>query len=116
MTGTSDDEEGKWKNRSTTLRRLGRQYSPDVTPEVASRRLKQWIVGNPVLLGLLHENGWTASRHFIVDCQFSFVNRPTLVGCFRSAEHPFGRYAGGRYVHGRRQLPASGDAASGVGI
>ena len=50
MTGTSDDEEGKWKNRSTTLRRLGRQYSPDVTPEVASRRLKQWIVGNPVLL------------------------------------------------------------------
>lgn len=25
-------------------------------------RLKQWIVGNPVLLGLLHENGWTASR------------------------------------------------------
>ena len=47
MTGTSDDEEGKWKNRSTTLRRLGRQYSPDVTPEVASRRLKQWIVGNP---------------------------------------------------------------------
>ena len=51
MTGTSDDEEGKWKNRSTTLRRLGRQYSPDVTPEVASRRLKQWIVGNPVLLG-----------------------------------------------------------------
>ena len=48
MTGTSDDEEGKWKNRSTTLRRLGRQYSPDVTPEVASRRLKQWIVGNPV--------------------------------------------------------------------
>ena len=57
MTGTSDDEEGKWKNRSTTLRRLGRQYSPDVTPEVASRRLKQWIVGNPVLLGLLHENG-----------------------------------------------------------
>ena len=62
MTGTSDDEEGKWKNRSTTLRRLGRQYSPDVTPEVASRRLKQWIVGNPVLLGLLHENGWTASR------------------------------------------------------
>ena len=27
MTGTSDDEEGKWKNRSTTLRRLGRQYS-----------------------------------------------------------------------------------------
>ena len=54
MTGTSDDEEGKWKNRSTTLRRLGRQYSPDVTPEVASRRLKQWIVGNPVLLGLLH--------------------------------------------------------------
>lgn len=65
MTGTSDDEEGKWKNRSTTLRRLGRQYSPDVTPEVASRRLKQWIVGNPVLLGLLHENGWTASRRVL---------------------------------------------------
>ena len=50
MTGRTDEEEEKWKNRSTTLRRLGRQYSPDVTPEVASRRLKQWIVGNPVLL------------------------------------------------------------------
>lgn len=65
MTGAAGDEEGKWKSRSTTLRRLGRQYSPDVTPEVASRRLKQWIVGNPVLLGLLRENGWTASRRVL---------------------------------------------------
>ena len=56
MTGTADDiEERKWKNRSATLRWLGRQYSPDVAPEVASRRLKQWIVGNPILSGLLQE-------------------------------------------------------------
>lgn len=75
MTGTSDDEEGKWKNRSTTLRRLGRQYSPDVTPEVASRRLKQWIVGNPVLLGLLHENGWTASRRVLTPKQVEQIVR-----------------------------------------
>ena len=69
MTGTSDDEEGKWKNRSTTLRRLGRQYSPDVTPEVASRRLKQWIVGNPVLLG------WTASRRVLTPRQVEQIVR-----------------------------------------
>ena len=69
MTGTSDDEEGKWKNRSTTLRRLGRQYSPDVTP------LKQWIVGNPVLLGLLHENGWTASRRVLTPKQVEQIVR-----------------------------------------
>ena len=64
MTGTSDDEEGKWKNRSTTLRRLGRQYSPDVTP-----------VGNPVLLGLLHENGWTASRRVLTPKQVEQIVR-----------------------------------------
>lgn len=76
MTGTSDDEEGKWKNRSTTLRRLGRQYiAQDVTPEVASRRLKQWIVGNPVLLGLLHENGWTASRRVLTPKQVEQIVR-----------------------------------------
>ena len=68
MTGTSDDEEGKWKNRSTTLRRLGR-------PEVASRRLKQWIGGNPVLLGLLHENGWTASRRVLTPKQVEQIVR-----------------------------------------
>ena len=62
MTGTSDDEEGKWKNRSTTLRRLGRQ-------------LKQWIVGNPVLLGLLHENGWTASRRVLTPRQVEQIVR-----------------------------------------
>ena len=75
MTGTSDDEEGKWKNRYTTLRRMGRKYSPDVTTEVASRRLKQWIVGNPVLLGLLHENGWTASRRVLTPKQVEQIVR-----------------------------------------
>lgn len=85
MTGTSDDEEGKWKNRSTTLRRLGRQYSPDVTPEVASRRLKQWIVGNPVLLGLLHENGWTASRRVLTQGRW---NR--LCGSLENLDVTFG--------------------------
>ena len=75
MTGRTDEEEEKWKNRSTTLRRLGRQYSPDVTPEVASRRLKQWIVGNPVLLGLLHENGWTASRRVLTPRQVEQIVR-----------------------------------------
>ena len=75
MTGRTDEEEEKWKNRSTTLRRLGRQYSPDVTPEVASRSLKQWIVGNPVLLGLLHENGWTASRRVLTPRQVEQIVR-----------------------------------------
>ena len=49
--------------------------SPDVTPEVASRRLKQWIVGNPVLLGLLHENGWTASRRVLTPKQVEQIVR-----------------------------------------
>ena len=84
MTGTSDDEEGKWKNRSTTLRRLGRQYSPDVTPEVASRRLKQWIVGNPVLLGLLHENGWTASCIFRLLLRDVYAESDFGVASYRS--------------------------------
>ena len=47
----------------------------DVTPEVASRRLKQWIVGNPVLLGLLHENGWTASRRVLTPRQVEQIVR-----------------------------------------
>ena len=46
-----------------------------VTPEVASRRLKQWIVGNPVLLGLLHENGWTASRRVLTPRQVEQIVR-----------------------------------------
>ena len=47
----------------------------DVTPEVASRRLTQWIVGNPVLLGLLHENGWTASRRVLTPRQVEQIVR-----------------------------------------
>ena len=75
MTGTSDDEEGKWKNRSTTLRRLGRQYSPDVTPEVASRRLKQWIVGNPVQPFSCKSPSRTASRRVLTPKQVEQIVR-----------------------------------------
>ncbi|MDB8922950.1 DUF4248 domain-containing protein, partial [Parabacteroides merdae] len=76
MTGTADDiEERKWKNRSATLRWLGRQYSPDVAPEVASRRLKQWIVGNPILSGLLQENGWTPSQRVLTPKQVEQIVR-----------------------------------------
>lgn len=76
MSGTADDiEERKWKNRSATLRWLGRQYSPDVAPEVASRRLKQWIVGNPILSGLLQENGWTPSQRVLTPKQVEQIIR-----------------------------------------
>lgn len=69
MSWISDDEDRKWKSRSTTLLRLGQQYSPDVTPAVASRRLRQWIFHNPVLIGLLQENGWTASQRVLTPRQ-----------------------------------------------
>ncbi|MFQ9022115.1 MAG: DUF4248 domain-containing protein [Parabacteroides merdae] len=44
-------------------------------PEVASRRLKQWIVGNPVLLDSLTENGWTASRRVLTPKQVEQIVR-----------------------------------------
>ena len=44
-------------------------------PEAGTAILKQLIVGNPVLLGLLHENGWTASRRVLTPKQVEQIVR-----------------------------------------
>lgn len=67
------DEEQKWKSRCLSFRRLGMMYSPDVTPEVASRRLKRWIMTNPELPALLAATGWTPSQRILNPRQVSCI-------------------------------------------
>lgn len=61
--------EPKWRNRSFTYLELGSYYSPEVKPAVASRRLKQWVTGNPALLRSLLEMGWTQTQRILTPRQ-----------------------------------------------
>lgn len=67
------DEEMKWKSRSLSFRRLGMMYSPDVTPVVASRRLRRWIRTNPELPALLAATGWKPSQRILTPRQVSCI-------------------------------------------
>lgn len=68
-------DEPKWRNRSFTYRELGICYSPDVVPTVASRRLKQWVVGNPGLVRSLREMGWTYRQRLLTPRQVECIVR-----------------------------------------
>ena len=68
-------DEPRWKNRSFTYRELGIRYSPEVKPAVASRRLKQWVTGNPNLLRSLEELGWTHSQRLLTPKQVECIVR-----------------------------------------
>lgn len=61
--------EPRWKSRSFTYLELGACYSPEVKPAVASRRLKQWVTGNPKLLRSLLKMGWTRTQRILTPRQ-----------------------------------------------
>lgn len=67
------DEDEKWKNRCYSYMELGIKYSPDVIPAVASRRLKQWVMGNNTLLGQLLKTGWHRSQRLLTPRQVSCI-------------------------------------------
>lgn len=67
------DEDEKWKNRCYSYMELGIKYSPDVIPAVASRRLKQWVMGNNTLLGQLLKTGWHRSQRLLTPRQVACI-------------------------------------------
>ena len=62
-----------WRNRSFTYRELGICYSPEVKPAVASRRLKQWVTGNPSLLHSLSATGWNCNQRILTPRQVACI-------------------------------------------
>lgn len=67
------DEDEKWKNRCYSYMELGIKYSPDVIPAVASRRLKQWVMGNNTLLAQLLKTGWHRSQRLLTPRQVACI-------------------------------------------
>ena len=55
---TYNNENGTIRPRTFSNMELGRLYCPHLTPAMASRRLKEWILYNPTLVEMLKESGW----------------------------------------------------------
>ena len=69
-----------WKSHSHSYLSLGCLYSPDITPAVASRRLKMWIIRNPQLVEELIQAGWNDRQRILtprqVDCIVRVLGEP----------------------------------------
>ena len=55
---TYNNENGTIRPRTFSNLELGCLYCPHLTPAMASRRLKEWIIYNPTLVEMLKESGW----------------------------------------------------------
>ena len=59
---------------------LGCLYCPHLTPAMASRRLKEWILYNPTLVEMLKESGWNPRNRIYtphqVACIFKILGEP----------------------------------------
>lgn len=55
---TYKNENGTIRPRTFSNMELGCLYCPHLTPAMASRRLKEWIIYNPTLVEMLKESGW----------------------------------------------------------
>lgn len=73
LTEEETEENEKWKNRCYSYMELGIKYSPDVIPAVASRRLKQWVMGNNTLLAQLLKTGWNRSQRLLTPRQVACI-------------------------------------------
>lgn len=77
---TYKNENGAIRPRTFSNMELGCLYCPHLTPAMASRRLKEWIIYNPTLVEMLKESGWNPRNRIYtphqVACIFKILGEP----------------------------------------
>lgn len=77
---TYNHENGTIRPRTFSNLELGCLYCPHLTPAMASRRLKEWIIYNPTLVEMLKESGWNPRNRIYtphqVACIFKILGEP----------------------------------------
>lgn len=77
---TCKNENGTIRPRTFSNMELGCLYCPHLTPAMASRRLKEWIIYNPTLVEMLKESGWNPRNRIYtphqVACIFKILGEP----------------------------------------
>lgn len=77
---TYNNENGTIRPRTFSNLELGCLYCPHLTPAMASRRLKEWIIYNPTLVEMLKESGWKPRNRIYtphqVACIFKILGEP----------------------------------------
>lgn len=77
---TYNNENGTIRPRTFSNLELGCLYCPHLTPAMASRRLKEWIIYNPTLVKMLKESGWNPRNRIYtphqVACIFKILGEP----------------------------------------
>ncbi|CDE64114.1 uncharacterized protein BN646_02558 [Parabacteroides sp. CAG:409] len=77
---TYNNENGTIRPRTFSNLELGCLYCPHLTPAMASRRLKEWIIYNPTLVEMLKESGWNPRNRIYtphqVACIFKILGEP----------------------------------------
>lgn len=77
---TYNNENGTIRPRTFSNMELGCLYCPHLTPAMASRRLKEWIIYNPTLVEMLKESGWNPRIRIYtphqVACIFKVLGEP----------------------------------------
>ncbi len=77
---TYKNENGTIRPRTFSNMELGCLYCPHLTPAMASRRLKEWIIYNPTLVEMLKESGWNPRNRIYtphqVACIFKVLGEP----------------------------------------
>ena len=77
---TYNNENGTIRPRTFSNLELGCLYCPHLTPAMASRRLKEWIIYNPTLVEMLKESGWNSRNRIYtphqVACIFKILGEP----------------------------------------
>ena len=77
---TYKNENGTIRPRTFSNMELGCLYCPHLTPAMASRRLKEWIIYNPTLVEMLKESGWNPRNRIYtphqIACIFKIMGEP----------------------------------------
>ena len=77
---TYNNENGTIRPHTFSNLELGCLYCPHLTPAMASRRLKEWIIYNPTLVEMLKESGWNPRNRIYtphqVACIFKILGEP----------------------------------------
>lgn len=77
---TYNNENGTIRPRTFSNLELGCLYCPHLTPAMASRRLKEWIIYNTTLVEMLKESGWNPRNRIYtphqVACIFKILGEP----------------------------------------
>ena len=77
---TYNNENGTIRPRTFSNLELGCLYCPHLTPAMASRRLKEWIIYNHTLVEMLKESGWNPRNRIYtphqVACIFKILGEP----------------------------------------